>query len=228
MVVGLPEAILAEKLEDWENSLPNEIALAYLPSPGYIRLRLSCYDANDGILELIGQKINQLQLVIPDFLKAKEDLKPEALLQNLFIAANKTLATAESCTGGKIAAAITSVAGSSKYFKGSVIAYDNEIKSRILNVEASDIDEYGAVSQQVVEQMALGVKELMETDFAVSTSGVAGPDGGTDDKPIGTVWIAVASKERLVSRKFFFPNNREINIQRSTNAAIFMLFDGLC
>ncbi len=225
LVVGLPEAILAEKLTDWENSLPVDIGLAYLPSPGFIRLRLSIYNANDMLINIAEQKAIELQGIIPNNLKASEDLKPEALLQKIFVSSKKTLSTAESCTGGKIAALITSIPGSSKYFKGSVVAYENEIKSEVLNVNLGDILSHGAVSEQVVEQMAASVRLLMKTDYAVSTSGIAGPGGGTEDKPVGTVWIAVASKEKVISKKFLFLNDREINIQHSVNAAIMMLIN---
>lgn len=225
LVVGLPEAILAEKLTNWENSLPEEIGLAYLPSPGFIRLRLSIYKANDELIKLAEHKALELNDILPDNLKANEDLKPEALLKKIFVESNKTLSTAESCTGGKIASLITSVPGSSEYFKGSVVAYENDIKSDVLNVNVGDILRYGAVSKQVVEQMATGVRELMKTDYAVSTSGVAGPGGGTTEKPVGTVWIAVASEDKLISKKFRFLNDREINIQRSVNAAIMILID---
>ncbi len=227
LISGIPEAILAEKLTDWENSLSEQIKLAYLPSPGLIRLRLSVYDSNDKLVELVQQKIDELKQIIPNNYKSDIDSKPEELIANLLIEKNKTISTAESCTGGKIASMITSKAGSSEYFKGSVVSYANEIKSDLLNVDKNDLQNYGAVSQQVVEQMAKGVRKLMKTDYAVSTSGIAGPDGGTEEKPVGTVWIGLATPVKVISKKFLFYNDREINIQRSANAALMMLIDEL-
>lgn len=222
---GIPEAILAEKISDWEDSLPEEIKLAYLPTPGYIRLRLSIYNATDDLIELVEQKSVELKQIIPDNYKSDVDNKPEELIADLLIARNKTLSTAESCTGGKIASMITSKSGSSAYFKGSVVSYANEIKADVLNVNIDDLLNHGAVSQTVVEQMAEGVRELLKTDFAVSTSGIAGPGGGTAEKPVGTVWIGVATPDKTISRKFQFFNDREVNIQRSANAALIMLID---
>jgi nicotinamide-nucleotide amidase len=134
-----------------------------------------------------------------------------------------TVSTAERCTGGNIAKMITSVPGSSAYFKGSVVAYDNDVKQSLLSVAQYSLDHFGAVSQQVVEQMAVGVLKLMATDYAIATSGIAGPDGGTDEKPVGTTWIAVASKAGVTAKKFSFGDNRERNITRASSSALNML-----
>jgi len=227
MVVGLPESMLAEKIADWENALPEFVHLAYLPSPGFIRLRLSIYEAEPEHNLLIQELTTSLKKYIPDNIFAEEDVKPEVLIGQLLKAQGKTLSTAESCTGGTIAAMITSVPGSSAYFKGSVVSYDNEVKQNVLKVNHNDLLQFGAVSQQVVEQMAAGALDLLKTDYAIAVSGIAGPDGGTPEKPVGTIWIAVASKDKTVSKIFHSLNNREINILRASNTALAMLVETL-
>jgi nicotinamide-nucleotide amidase len=227
LTTGLPEAILAEKLANWENGLPGEIRLAYLPSPGFIRLRLSLYNATDDLLKTLDRKVVELKSIIPDNFINDQNLNPDQLVSELLAKYNKTLSTAESCTGGKIASIITSHPGSSKIFKGSVVAYDNDVKVNVLGVEADLIEKYGAVSSQVVEQMASGVRRLLKTDFALATSGIAGPDGGTPEKPVGTVWIALATPKKVVSRKLLLFKQREFNIIGAANAAILMLVDEL-
>jgi nicotinamide-nucleotide amidase len=222
---GLPESVLAEKIADWENSLPEYVKLAYLPSPGFIRLRLSIYNYLPEYQTLIDELVAQLKLLIPKNVIGEEDKKPEVLLGDLLKIYGKTMCTAESCTGGTIASMITSVPGSSAYFWGSIVSYDNSVKMNLLGVSKFDLEKYGAVSQQVVEQMAKGAITILKTDYAVSVSGVAGPDGGTPEKPVGTVWIAVASPNSVVSKKFQFFNDRDINIKRAANSALAMLFD---
>ena len=224
---GLPEAILAEKLANWENGLPEEIRLAYLPSPGFIRLRLSLYEATDDLLKTLERKVVELKSIIPDNFINDQNLNPDQFVSELLAKYNKTLSTAESCTGGKIASIITSHPGSSKIFKGSVVAYDNDVKVNVLGVDADLVEKYGAVSSQVVEQMASGVRRLLKTDFALATSGIAGPDGGTPEKPVGTVWIALATPKKVVSRKLLLFKQREFNIIGAANAAILMLVDEL-
>ncbi len=225
LITGLPEAILADKLTEWENSLLKEIKLAYLPTPGFVRLRLSIYDSNDQLISIAEQKVIELQKLIPDNFKTADDKRPEELVGVLLKKLGKTVSTAESCTGGKIASMITSKAGSSAYFKGSVIAYDNDVKMNLLGVNKDVLEKYGAVSALVVEQMAQGVKKLLKTDYAISVSGIAGPDGGTPEKPVGTVWIGLATPEKTISKHFLFYNDREININRSANAVLMMLID---
>lgn len=227
LVVGIAESILAEKIAEWENSLPESIKLAYLPSYGYIRLRLSCYSANKEIINIINNKINELKNIIAEYLIAEEDTNLERLVAKLLKEKNKTLSTAESCTGGKIASLLTSISGSSEYFIGSVISYSNSVKINILNVIEEDIEKYGAVSQQVVEQMAVNVRELLNTDFSIATSGIAGPSGGSEEKPVGTIWIAIASKDGVVSKKHLFVSDRERNIMRTSNTALNMLIKQL-
>ncbi len=222
---GIGESFLSEKISDWENSLAPDIKLAYLPSPGTVRLRLSMRGEDRQAMEqLIDQKVTELKNLIPRHIwgEGKETL--EEVVGRLLAAKNKTMATAESCTGGSIAQRITSVPGSSGWFTGSVVAYDNKVKMDLLKVDANTLTAHGAVSQQVVEQMAMGVRELLGTDYAISVSGIAGPDGGTDEKPVGTVWICVAtSNGSITSKRFLFGNHRQRNIILASSTALAML-----
>jgi nicotinamide-nucleotide amidase len=221
---GLPESILAEQLADWESGLPSTIKLAYLPSPGRVKLRLSSTGKNrDSLQKNINLEIEKLTELIPQYIYSEENEDLGSVIGAWLSKNNKTIATAESCTGGYIAHLITRVAGSSAYYKGSVISYANEIKVNELNVKQADIDAYGAVSQQVIEQMALGVQQKMNTDYAIATSGIAGPTGGTEDKPVGTVWIAVATPNGVNSKKYLFGKQRDINIERSAITGLGML-----
>jgi len=218
---GVSESKLAEILESWEGNLPEYISLAYLPSPGLIKLRLTAKGKNLQLLEnTISEKVKDLEKTIPDLICGYDSDKLEQLVGKILLGKGQTVATAESCTGGSIAHLITSVSGSSQYFKGGVVAYANEIKENVLNVNNSDIDKYGAVSKQVVEQMAMGVLNLFNSDFAIATSGIAGPNGGTDEKPVGTTWIAVASKTKLISKLYIFGDQRDRNIQRASLTAL--------
>ncbi|MDA3952579.1 MAG: competence/damage-inducible protein A [Bacteroidales bacterium] len=221
---GCSESKLAEILENWEYNLPDVISVAYLPTPGLIKLRLTAKGKTQNLLEkLIDEQIVTLEKVIPKLICGYDSDKLEELIGRLLIKHNKTLSVAESCTGGKIAHLITSISGSSAYFAGGIIAYSNSIKENILSVSKSNLDNYGAVSKQVVEGMAEGVRKLYETDFAIATSGIAGPTGGTEDKPIGTTWIAVSNKSKVVSKKFIFGNHRGRNINFASLTAINML-----
>ena len=224
MVYGYGESALAIKIEDWENSLPENMHLAYLPAYGIVRLRLSGVGEDMLALDFkMNQYIGALKDILGDTIISDEDISTEKLIGNLLKERNLTLSTAESCTGGNIAQHITSVPGSSAYFNGSVVAYSNDVKIKVLHVNADDIEKEGAVSQPVVEQMAQNVRQLLKTDIAVATSGIAGPDGGTAEKPVGTVWIAVCDKDKVVSRKFTFSKERDVNIERATQAALMMI-----
>lgn len=224
MTQGIGESVMAEILEDWEGNLPACVKLAYLPSPGVLRLRMSLTGNNKEELEkIIEQQLLKLEKLIPENIFGYDDEPLELIVAQLLSDKAKTLGTAESCTGGNIAHLITSNAGSSVYFKGSVVAYSNEIKENVLQVNAADIEKYGAVSREVVEQMASGAQKLLNTDYAIATSGIAGPDGGTEEKPVGTVWIAVASSEELISEKFDLYKNRERNIRVASLSALNML-----
>jgi len=222
--IGIPESILAEKLEDWEDALPEFIHLAYLPNPGQIRLRFSAFGNDEAQLKKsVELEIEKLKTIIPEAIFGYDNDTLAGVVGKMLMDKKATVATAESCTGGQIAHSITSMPGSSGWFKGSVVAYSNNVKAGVLNVSDDDIDKYGAVSEQVVKQMAGGVRKLTKADYSVATSGVAGPDGGTDEKPVGTVWIAVASPDEIIAKKFTFSNNRERNIIRSSQTALNML-----
>ncbi len=224
MTQGVPESYLAELIKDWESNLPECVKLAYLPRPGIVRLRLTlsekCARDSKQILEVLEAGLLE---IIPQHIFGYDDLSLEQALGDVLKEKGLTVATAESCTGGNIARLITSVPGSSGYFVGSVIAYQNRIKTGVLNVEEAVINTLGAVSQPVVEQMAMGVKEHFGTDAAIATSGIAGPDGGTAEKPVGTTWISVAYKDKILSRKFLFWGTRDRIIDQASYTAMQLL-----
>jgi nicotinamide-nucleotide amidase len=198
--------------------------LAYLPSPSGIRLRLSGYSSNSETLNSeINQLIGYLRKEIPEYIFGYGNTSLPVVIGQILKSINATVSSAESCTGGTVAHLITEISGSSAYFKGSVVAYSNEVKTSILKVDVNVLNKNGAVSQQVVEQMAVGARELLKTDYAIAISGIAGPDGGTETKPVGTVWIAVASNNSLISKKYIFSNQRDINIARASYTALNLL-----
>ena len=224
MTQGVGESFLAKIIEDWENSLPQNIKLAYLPQPGIVRLRLSASGENKIKCEkYIDEFVEKLKLLIGDIIFAYDDMLLEEAVGNSLKLHKKTVATAESCTGGYIAHLLTSIAGSSSYFKGSAITYANEIKENILEVSHDDLEKEGAVSETVVRQMALGVRKKFGTDYAIATSGIAGPDGGTENKPVGTTWIAIAGPDGVLAEKHHFGEHRGRNIRRAALTALFML-----
>ena len=222
---GMGESFLAEIIKLWEDKLErNNIKLAYLPSPGIVKLRLSVVGLDQLILEKkLDNAIDELKELIPDQIYGYGNVTMEGIVGNLLKGRELTVATAESCTGGSVAKMLTSISGSSSYFNGSIVSYTNQSKVDLLNVNNNDIDNFGAVSQQVVEQMAEGVRNKLHTDYGISTSGIAGPSGGTKEKPVGTVWIAVASKNRIVSKKLKLGYNRERNIHVSSLSVLNLL-----
>lgn len=224
LVAGIPEAVLAEKLADWEDAFPDYLKLAYLPGLGTISLRFSIYESVSNSDNLVKQKIEELKEIIPDNIIAETDKKIVELLAETLKKHSVTVSTAESCTGGGIASELTSIPGSSEYFIGSIIAYSNKVKEDFLNVNSATIIKHGAVSKEVVEQMATSARKYFNTDFAVSTSGIAGPDGGTEDKPVGTVWVAVAGEKGVISKKFIFSRDRKMNTKFFTNMALVQLY----
>ena len=206
-VTGIPESSLAILLEEYENSMPEDLHLAYLPKDGVIRLRLSSYGGlNEAEME---QWFERLKTLTADYRIADTDEPLEVIVGRLLVQKGQTVASAESCTGGKIAALLSKHPGSSDFYKGSVVAYSNEVKHNVLHVCQQDLDTYGAVSEQVVRQMALGARQVLNTDYAVATSGVAGPSGGTPDKPVGTVWTAVATPDEVYTECFHLGKLRE-------------------
>ena len=221
LVHGIPESKLAILIEDWENALPTSIHLAYLPKDGIIRLRLSSYgEATEAEIQ---SHIDTLLPLIRDYLLAEEDISLEALAGRLLTQQGKTIATAESCTGGRLAAALNAQSGSSAYYMGSVVAYDNSVKTNILGVSPETLNSEGAVSESTVRQMAEGVRALLHTDYAIATSGIAGPTGGTPDKPVGTVWVAWATPNGTEAQCFHFGAAREreqITLRAVTEALV--------
>lgn len=224
MTQGVGESFLAKKIEDWENSLPKNIKLAYLPQPGIVRLRLSATGENkEKCQKFIADLVKKLNVLIGDLIFGYDDILLEEAVGKSLKLHQKTVATAESCTGGYIAHLFTSIAGSSNYFKGSAVTYADEIKENILGVSHDDLEKHGAVSETVVKQMALAAKEKFGTDYAIATSGIAGPDGGTEDKPVGTTWIAIAGPKGILAEKHHFGEHRGRNIRRAALTALFML-----
>jgi nicotinamide-nucleotide amidase len=221
---GIAESVMAEKIKYWEASLPSNIRLAYLPSPGILRLRLSGSNGNrDQLNKEFNKQVEFLKKLLPENIFGYDDDKLEEIIGKLLKKKHQTLSAAESCTGGNVSQLITSVPGASDYFKGSVVAYSNEIKQSVLNVSGETLMNYGAVSQQTVKEMAEGVRKLYHTDYAFAVSGIAGPGGGTAEKPVGTVWIAIASAKEVITRLFHFGDNRGRNIQRATITTLNLL-----
>lgn len=221
MAVNIAESVLAEQLEKWESALPEHMKLAYLPSPGLIKLRLTMAIRS---VEDTGARLDDycdelIQMLGNNFL-ADRERKVEEVLGELLTNRNLTIGTAESCTGGMIAQRLTSVPGSSAYFKGSIVAYSNDVKMNLLDVKLTSIEKHGAVSKEVVEEMALGALRRLKCDVAVATSGIAGPDGGTKEKPVGTVWMAWAWEGQVRSQLFTFGKLRNVNIERSARMAL--------
>ena len=222
---GMGESFLAEIIKDWEDNLSaDEIKLAYLPSPGIVKLRLSLV-GKDGkkIVARLNKHIDFLNEIIPDQVYGYEEDTMEGVVGDLLTAQNASISTAESCTGGAVAKMITSVSGSSNYFEGSVICYSNICKINQLHVQESALRDHGAVSQDVVEQMAIGIKRKLNTDYGLATSGIAGPTGGTADKPVGTIWIALASKRGVISKKLNLGYSRDRNIHVTSLSVLNML-----
>lgn len=221
---GIAESVLAAKIEKWEDALPAELHLAYLPSPQAIRLRLSCYDVDRKTGEqMIAHAFGELESIIPNFIIGYEGRSVAEDVAALLVERHSTLAVAESCTGGRIASMFTAMAGASEYFLGGVVSYANSAKSAILGVSADDIEKYGAVSQTVAEQMAVGVRRITGAEYSIATTGIAGPSGGTESKPVGTVWIAVATPDGVTARKMMYGRLRAQNIERASTSAVNML-----
>ncbi|MEI7422971.1 MAG: competence/damage-inducible protein A [Prolixibacteraceae bacterium] len=221
---GLPESMLAEKISGWEDALPSYMKLAYLPSPQGVRLRLSARGKDHTEMQLdVAEQVLALQAIIPNNIYGFDEESPAGSIGKLLTEKRWTVSTAESCTGGAIARLFTENPGSSEYFKGSVVAYANEVKINLLGIPEEILQVHGAVSKEVVESMALHVCKLLKTDFAIATSGIAGPGGGTEGKPVGTVWISVAQGDKVTSQLYNFGNDRERNVIRTGQTALFML-----
>ncbi len=219
--IGIGESFLAEKISAWESSLPPHIRLAYLPNLGQVRLRLTAHGEDRNQLEKESNElVSALNDVIGEFIFGYGDDDIEVVVGRTLKEKRLTLACAESCTGGYLSHMITSVSGSSAYFLGSLIAYDNLIKTNVLDVQGETILEHGAVSEETITEMAINVRKKFGTDIGVATSGVAGPLGGTPEKPVGTVWIAYSDENKTVARKLQLSKDRLINIKLSSVAAL--------
>ncbi len=222
--IGIGESFLAKKIAVLEDALPSHIKLAYLPAVGAVRLRFSAFGENQAALEKELEPIVQhLYELIGDSIYAEGEKSIAQVVGELLINKQKTISTAESCTGGFLAHQITLVPGSSNYFIGSILSYANEIKTNEIGVKETTIEEFGAVSEACVIEMAHNIRTKFKTDYALATSGIAGPGGGTEQKPVGTVWIALATPNNVVAKCFQFGDNRERTIQRSALAAMEML-----
>lgn len=223
---GISESNLSDKLTEYEDQLPANLKLAYLPRPGVIRLRLTGEGSDEVALnKVLDEQFEKLQFVAGEYAFAADDIEIQEVIGRLLANGDKKIATAESCTGGYIAHLITSVPGSSNYFEGSLVSYSNDVKRDLLNVREDNLKRRGAVSEQVVSDMALNCMGLFDVDYTIAVSGIAGPDGGTAEKPVGTVWIAVATPIRLVTKEFHFGNRtgRKQIVERAAQAALNML-----
>lgn len=221
---GLAESMMAEHIAAWEDALPPHLHLAYLPSPSQLRLRLSAYDMDKAQAEKeIDEQFEQLLPLLGDYFVGWGDTTVQSAVAEMLLAKGATLSAAESCTGGALSAKFTAMSGASEYFWGGVVSYDNSVKENVLGVSRSNLDTYGAVSEQVARQMAEGVRRVCGTTYGVATTGIAGPSGGTPDKPVGTVWMAVAAPTRTIAKVVVHGKIRAVNIERAATAAINML-----
>lgn len=222
MTYGMAESALAKLIEPWEDSLPSDMHLAYLPNPlTGVRLRLSIYGGSREDEEArIEAEMARLKAILGDIIWSEEDDRLEACIGRMLSKAGKTVSAAESCTGGLISELITSVPGASEYYLGSVTSYSNSIKSNVLDVPTEIIDKFGAVSSECVAEMAKGVRNLTGSDYSVATSGIAGPGGGSDKKPVGLVWIGVSSESGTETFSHVFKNDRKRNIERFAASAL--------
>jgi len=225
---GIPESMLADKLENWETSLPAHIKLAYLPHLGGVRLRLTGQGTHQARLEQeLDREVEKLSGIIPRYIFAYGEVSLEEAIGQLLQARNLTIATAESCTGGYLAHKITAVCGSSAYYKGSVIAYHNEVKINALHVKPGTLQQHGAVSEATVKEMAQNVRQQLGADVGVATSGIAGPAGGTPDKPVGTIWIAYADQHKTTTKLLHFNKTRLLNIEYTALAVLNLIRQSL-
>lgn len=224
MTTGIGESFLADKIKEWEDALPDFLSLAYLPQHGMVRLRLSGRHEDAASLHAtLDDEVEKLKRLISEYIFSMQDQPIERTVLDLLINKGLTFASAESCTGGNIAHVFTLIPGSSQAFKGGAVTYATPTKTKVLGVPSEIIEKYGVVSQEVVESMASGVRNLMEADFGVATTGIAGPSGGTDETPVGTMWVAVASSNGVISKYFNFGKDRVNVINRATIAAYEML-----
>lgn len=221
---GLAESMMAELIAPWEDTLPPHLHLAYLPSPSQLRLRLSAYDVDKEQAEReFDEQFAKLIPILGDYFVGWGDTTVQSAVAEILVERGETLASAESCTGGVIASKFTAMSGASEYFWGGVVSYDNSVKENVLGVSRHNLETYGAVSEQVAREMAEGVRRLCGTTYGVATTGVAGPTGGSPEKPVGTVWVAVATPTHTIAKLFQHGKVRAVNIERAATAAINLL-----
>jgi nicotinamide-nucleotide amidase len=224
LTAGIGESYIAETIKEWEEKLPPHLKLAYLPNYGMVRLRITGWSEHKEQLEKeLDDQFAELKVLVREWLVTDEDNTLQMALSKLLRSKNKTMATAESCTGGYLAHLITAIPGASNIYKGSIISYDNEIKIRELHVSPATLRNEGAVSEEVVKEMAAGALAQMNTDYVVAVSGIMGPDGGTPEKPVGTVWVAAGDRGKLVTQKFSFRFDRDRNIEMTATQALNLL-----
>ncbi len=226
--IGIGESDLAIKIEEWENNLPENFGLAYLPSMSSVKLRISVTVKDEHtIKERLEKIVKDLYSIIGEFIYAEGDVEFETYIASLLTERKLSISTAESCTGGYLAHLLTRTPGSSVYYKGSVLAYSNAIKTQELNVSEESLKKNGAVSEETVIQMAENIRLKFKTDIGIATSGIAGPDGGTKEKPVGTVWIACATEKGCTTKLYNFNRNRELNIKLSAQFALNLIWKHL-
>ncbi|HEX4851200.1 MAG TPA: nicotinamide-nucleotide amidohydrolase family protein, partial [Puia sp.] len=224
LVAGIGESYLAEHIQDFETNLPKNIKLAYLPNYGLVRLRLTGMGIDRMSLDLeLDKQFTDLKKLVSEWMVVDEDLSLQEAIGKILKSGNKTIATAESCTGGYIAHLITSVPGSSVYYKGSIVSYANEVKEKMLMVSPETLTSVGAVSEETVREMVQGTLIQINADYVVATSGIMGPDGGTPEKPVGTAWIAVGNRNKIQTQKMSFRFDRQRNIELTATNALNML-----
>jgi nicotinamide-nucleotide amidase len=224
LTAGIGESYLADKIIDWEEKLPAHLKLAYLPNYGMVRLRITGSGPDKEQLEKeLDKEFGQLKALVKEWMVTDEDLPLHVVIGQMLKAQNKTMSTAESCTGGFIAQLITSAPGSSAYYKGSIVSYANEVKENVLKVSSHTLATLGAVSEETVKQMVQGALTTLNTDYVLATSGIMGPDGGTAEKPVGMVWVAAGNREKVVTQLFNFRFDRQRNIEMTANNGLNLL-----
>lgn len=220
VTAGAGESLIAERLVDFENQLPATIKLAYLPNYGIVRLRLSAILETDDEEKALDHSFAELKEKLSDIMIADSDTDLAAIVADLLKQGRKTIGLAESCTGGYLAHLLTAMPGSSVYFKGGIVSYANELKENLLGVKATTLLQHGAVSEETVREMAKGALQQLDTDYIIAVSGIMGPDGGTIQKPVGTVWVAVGDRTALITQRFYFRHNRAKNIELTAQNAL--------
>jgi nicotinamide-nucleotide amidase len=224
LLSGIGESFVAEHLQEWERQLPFQFKLAYLPNHGLLRLRITgTGDDRKSLQTDLDELFGTLKILVSQWLVTDSDMSMAQVVSKMLKEKHKMFGTAESCTGGYIAHMITREAGASEIFKGTIVSYSNDIKKEVLHVAGTTLKDAGAVSEETVKQMLAGAIELMKCDYAIATSGIMGPDGGTDTKPVGTVWIAAGDRNNVVTEKFHFRYDRMRNIEMTSNNALNLL-----